>query len=56
MKTQELFENHKPTKTVFQRKDGKLRALQIPVEKLDPSSKTLKPMFPISSDRDDPTS
>lgn len=55
MNTQQLFETHKATKTVFQRKNGVLRALNVPVEKFDVNSKPVKPMFPISSDRNDPT-
>ena len=54
MTRKELFEEHKATKTVFQRKNGVLRVLKIPVEKLDPYSTDTKPMFPITKDRDAP--
>jgi len=54
MKCDELFESKRNTRTVFQRKNGELRALQIPVEKLDTGARKPHPMFPIVKDRDAP--
>jgi hypothetical protein len=55
MKTKQLFESNSHCKTVFQRKNGVLRVLQIPIKSLDPNVKKPHPMFPIVKDRDEPT-
>ncbi len=55
MNFQDLFESTQETKTVFQRKNGVLRALRIPINKLNGAIVEPKPMFPISKDRDEPT-
>jgi hypothetical protein len=55
MNVKQLFETTKPTKTVFQRKNGQLRVLQVIVKDLDPATSAKKPMFPISVDRNDPS-
>ncbi len=54
MNTKQLFSKGEPTKTVFQRKNGVLRALQVKIKNNDPHANTQKPMFPIARDRDEP--
>lgn len=52
MKLDNLFETHQHTKTVFQRKNGALKILKIPLAKLETATPQTQPMFPIVKDRD----
>lgn len=51
MKTRDLDTRPAPTKLVFQRRNGTLKILSVPVE--TKSTAKPKPMFPISKDRNE---
>ena len=55
MQFRDLDPQAKPTRRVFQRRNGRLRILEVPREMLDYSKKQT-PMFPIVKDRDEKSS